>query len=165
MDTVEALIDSIRGGTYITRCGRLPFETLMSHVLIDELPLVMCQDLLDLSLNTCKPLNAVVESRRGTHRDRVALAFWFIGVRCWWFVCILGIRVEVGVANGEVRGRRPNFILLYRGSKWDVDKFGSGNNSLFTTSDCDFVHNLTLVQRDVGDNIWSGPLSWLGWWL
>ena len=43
-----------------------------------------------------------------------------------------------------------------------MDEFGGGDNLAFLRAgDCDLVHNLTLVQRDAGDNIRSIPFLFI----
>ena len=42
-----------------------------------------------------------------------------------------------------------------------MDGLGSNDESFLMAGDCDLVHNLSFVQWDITDNIWSTPLPFI----
>ena len=42
-----------------------------------------------------------------------------------------------------------------------MDGLGSDDESFLVAGDCDLVHNLGFVQRDITDDIWSASLPFI----
>jgi hypothetical protein len=88
----------------------------------------------------------------------VTWAFSFATICSQGYIRILSIRINVAIVRGDIcrwlcRGSRLD------GSRSDVDAFGGSNDPFLLTRDCDLVHNLTLVQWNVGDDIGSTAFS------